>query len=95
MAAYVIIDIDVSDPAAYEDYKKAGAPTILAYGGKPVARGGPTEGLEGNWQPKRMVMLEFRNMKEAKRWWDSPEYAQAKKLRHKAANANVILLEGL
>ncbi len=95
MRAYVIIDIDVFDPLAYEEYKKAGAPTILAHGGKPLVRGGKTEVLEGNWQPKRMVMLEFKGMEEAKLWWNSAEYTKAKKLRHKAAQANVILVEGL
>ncbi|MFH0738336.1 MAG: DUF1330 domain-containing protein [Candidatus Omnitrophota bacterium] len=95
MSAYVIIDIDVNDPVAYEEYKKAGAPTILAHGGKPLVRGGKAEALEGDWQPKRMVMLEFKNMEEAKLWWNSPEYTKAKKLRHKAASANVILVEGL
>jgi uncharacterized protein (DUF1330 family) len=95
MSAYVIIDIDVNDPIAYEEYKKEGAPTILAYSGKPLVRGGKTEVLEGSWEPKRMVILEFEDMVKAKRWWDSPEYNEAKKLRHKAAEANVILVEGL
>lgn len=95
MAAYVILDIDVKDSAGYEEYKKQGAPTILAYGGKPLARGGKVEVWEGNWQPKRMVMLKFKNVEEAKKWWNSSEYQQAKKLRHKAALANVVLLEGI
>lgn len=95
MAAYVILDIDVKDPVGYEEYKKRGAPTILAYGGKPLARGGKTEVLEGNWQPKRVVLLEFKSMEDAKRWWDSWEYNEAKKLRHKSAETNVIFLEGL
>ena len=95
MPAYVILDIDVRDQEGYEEYKKQGAPTIIAYGGKPLARGGKTEVLEGNWQPKRMIMLEFKNTEEAKRWWNSPEYNEAKKLRHRAASANVIFFEGL
>lgn len=95
MAAYVILDIDVKDPVGYEEYKKAGAPTILAYGGRPLARGGKTQVLEGNWQPKRVVLLEFKSMEDAKRWWNSAEYNEAKKLRHKAAKANVIFFEGL
>ncbi len=95
MATYVIIDVDVKDSMVYEEYKKKGAPTIIAYGGKPLARGGKTEVLEGNWQPKRMNVLEFKNTEEAKRWWKSSEYNEAKKLRHKAASANVVLLEGL
>ncbi|MFH0838627.1 MAG: DUF1330 domain-containing protein [Candidatus Omnitrophota bacterium] len=95
MAVYVIIDIDVKDPIGYEEYKKKGGPTIIAYGGKPLARGGKTEVFEGSWYPKRMVMLEFKTMEDAKRWWNSPEYNEAKKLRHKAASANVVVLEGL
>jgi len=94
MAAYVIIDVDVNDPEVYEEYKKKGAPTILAYGGKPLARGGQTEVWEGKWQPQRMILLEFKSMDEARRWWNSPEYNEAKKLRHKAADANVVLLDG-
>jgi len=94
MAAYVIIEVDVKDPLLYEEYKKQGAPTIIAYGGKPLARGGKTEVWEGSWQPKRMILLEFKNTAEAKRWWNSPEYDRAKKIRHKAASGNVILLEG-
>ena len=95
MAAYVILDIDVKDPRGYEEYKKQGAPTISAYGGKPLVRGGKTEALEGKWQPKRVVMLEFKNIEEARRWWNSPEYNEAKKLRHKSADTNVVFLEGL
>ena len=95
MSAYVFIDIDVHDPDVYEEYKKAGAPTIIAYGGKPLVRGPNTEVMEGNWQPKRLVLLEFKDMAQAKRWWNSPEYNEAKKLRHKAASANVVFFEGL
>ena len=95
MAVYVILDINVKDSKGYEEYKKQGAPTILAYGGKPLARGGKIEVLEGNWQPKRVVMLEFKNIEKATRWWNSPEYNEAKKLRHKSADTNVIFLEGL
>lgn len=95
MAAYVLLDIDVHDPLGYEQYKKAGAPTIIAYGGKPLARGGAAEVKEGNWQPKRLVLLEFDTMEQARRWWNSPEYQEAKKLRHRAASANVIFFEGM
>lgn len=95
MAAYIILDIDVKDKKLYEEYKKQGAPTIMLYGGKPLVRGGKTRVLEGDWQPRRLVMLEFAGIDEAKRWWNSPEYNKAKSLRHKAADTNVVLLEGL
>ncbi len=95
MPAYVILDIDVKDPLVYEEYKKQGAPTILAYGGKPLVRGGKSEVIEGNWQPKRVVIIEFENLEQAKRWWNSPEYTEAKKLRQKSARTNVVFIEGL
>jgi uncharacterized protein (DUF1330 family) len=95
MAAYVILDIDVKDLSGYEEYKKAGAPTILAYGGRPLVRGGSSEVMEGDWQPKRVVVIEFGSMEQAKRWWNSPEYKEAKKLRHKAAKTNVVFIEGM
>jgi len=94
MAAYVILDVDVKDRKGYEEYKKQGAPTITLYGGKPLVRGGTAEVLEGDWQPRRMIMIQFEDMQAAKRWWDSPEYTAARKLRHVAASTNAVLLEG-
>ncbi|MBU1106717.1 MAG: DUF1330 domain-containing protein [Candidatus Riflebacteria bacterium] len=95
MAAYVILDIDIKDPAGYEDYKKRGAATLQKYGGKPLARGGKTEILEGDWNPPRVVMIEFKSLEDAKLWYNSPEYSEAKKLRQKSAETNVILFEGM
>ncbi|HOW43450.1 MAG TPA: DUF1330 domain-containing protein [Candidatus Omnitrophota bacterium] len=95
MSAYVILDIDVRDPLGYEEYKKRGAPTILAYGGKPLVRGGAAEVKEGDWQPQRVVIIEFPSMEQARQWWDSPEYTAARKLRHLAAQTNVVFIEGL
>ena len=95
MAAYVITEIDVTDPTGYEEYKKMGPPTIAAYGGKFVARGGKTEVLEGGWAPKRLVVLEFESVERAKEWWASKEYSAAKQVRQKAAVTNMIVVEGV
>ena len=95
MAAYVITEIDITDPAGYEEYRKLGPPTVAAYGGKFVARGGKVETLEGNWLPKRVVVLEFESMDQAKQWWSSQEYSAAKQVRHKTAITNMIVVEGL
>lgn len=95
MSAYVIVDIDVTDPAVYEEYKKLAPATIAAYGGKYLARGGKSEILEGTWSPKRLVILEFENMARAKAWVNSPEYAPAKEMRHRSANGNMVLVEGV
>lgn len=94
MAAYVIAEIDVTDPAGYEEYRKLGPPTVAAYGGKFVARGGKVKVLEGSWAPKRLVMLEFESLERAKQWWASKEYSAAKQVRQKTAVTNMIVVEG-
>ncbi len=95
MAAYVILDITVNDPAKYEDYKKLAPPAIEAYGGKYLARGGALEILEGDWQPNRVVILEFESIAMAKNWINSPEYSDARALRHQTATSHAIVVDGL
>src|SRR6185503_16274548 len=74
MAAYVIGEIEVTDPASYEDYRKQVLATIQKYGGKFLARGGSVEALEGGWAPKRLVLLEFPSIDQLRKWYRSPEY---------------------
>jgi uncharacterized protein (DUF1330 family) len=95
MTAYVIVDIEVTDPVGYEDYKNLAAPTVALYGGKYIARGGKTETLEGGWIPNRLVILQFENSERAKAWVNSPEYAGARALRHKYANSKMIVVDGV
>jgi len=94
MAAYVIADVNVTDPALYEDYKKMVPATVEKYGGRFAARGGAVDSKEGGWKPARIVILEFPSMAQARKWYDSPEYAPALALRLRAANAKLILVEG-
>lgn len=95
MSAYVIVDIEVTDPEGYKEYVKAAPQTVELYGGKYIARGGHNETLEGEWQAKRLVILEFPSVEQAKKWLDSPEYAPARKLRHQYARTNMVVVEGL
>jgi uncharacterized protein (DUF1330 family) len=95
MAAYLIVEIEVTDPIGYEEYKKQAAATIFAQGGKYIVRGGKTEVLEGEWQPKRLVLLEFPSMERAKEWLHSEEYREPRKLRQRTAKTNMVLVEGL
>ncbi len=95
MSAYIILDIKVTDPAGYEEYKKLGPPTVSLYDGRYIARGGKSEALEGSWEPERIVLLEFPSVEKAKAWLDSPEYAPARALRHKYATSKTIVVEGL
>ena len=94
MPAYVIVDIDVHDSVRYEEYKKLAAPTVALYGGKYIVRGGKTETVEGDWLPKRLVVLEFPNVERAKAWLNSPEYGPARKIRHATATSQMIIVEG-
>lgn len=95
MAAYVIAHIDVTDPVNYEDYKKMSPSSIAQYGGRFLARGPQPEVLEGDWQPKRLVILEFPSVERAREWWASPEYAPAKALRQSTSTGSLVILEGL
>lgn len=94
MTAYAIFDVDVTDTERYEEYKKLVPSSIAAYGGKFVVRGGGPEVLEGEWAPRRIVMLEFPTVEIARQWLDSPEYAEARALRQIAATTNAIVVQG-
>lgn len=95
MPAYIINDMEVTDPKLLEDYKKLSPATVQQYGGKFLARGGTVEKLEGTWAPKRLVILEFPSVEQAKAWVDSPEYAPARRLRQQASRSNIIVVEGV
>ena len=95
MSAYIIVEIDVQDPVGYEEYKKQAHATIQARSGKYLVRGGKTEVLEGDWDPKRIVVLEFPSTQEAKEWLNCEEYREPRKIRHRTAKTNMILVEGV
>jgi uncharacterized protein (DUF1330 family) len=95
MTAYVIVDINVTDPVRYEEYKKLAAPTVEMYGGKYIARGGKTATLEGDWSPTRLVILQFDSMEQAKNWHDSIEYSEAKNLRYQTAISRMVVIDGI
>ncbi len=95
MAAYVINDMEVTDAAAFEQYRQLSPPTVAQYGGRFLARGGALETVEGDWKPRRLVIIEFPSMAQARAWMDSPEYAPAKVLRQRASRSNMVLVEGV
>ncbi len=95
MTAYVIFDVDVKDATAYQEYAALAPAIITAYGGKYLARAGRTETLEGDWAPKRLVILQFESIESARTWIDSPEYTRVKQLRHKAAVSKAVVIEGV
>jgi len=93
--AYIIVETDIHDPEQYERYKQASPGAVAAGGGRFVVRGGELAVLEGDWRPKRLVMLEFEDLEAAKRFYASPEYQEAKRLREGAANLNMVAVEGI
>jgi len=94
MSAYVIGEIEVTDPAAYEEYRKQVPAVIARYGGRYLVRGGKVEPLEGGWSPKRLVVVEFPSMEQALKWYRSAEYAPLIKVRQKASRGNLAIVEG-
>lgn len=95
MPAYVIVEIEIHDPVAYEEYKKLTPASISAYDGKFVVRGGITECVEGNWNPQRIVVLKFPSVERAKEWWQSEEYAEAKTTRQRSAKTKMLIVQGI
>ncbi len=95
MPAYLIADVTVTDAELYSSYTAITPGTIEKYGGRFVIRGGSHEVMEGDWQPGRLVMLEFDDMAALQRWYNSPEYTEARAIRRRAATSNLIFAEGL
>ena len=94
MKAYIIVDVNITNPTAYEDYKKLTPASLVPYEGKFIVRGGATETLEGDWKPGRVVVVEFPSVDRAKEWWSSAGYAPAKAIRQSSAETKMIVVEG-
>jgi uncharacterized protein (DUF1330 family) len=95
MPCYVLVDVEVSDPEQYDRYRPLAAASVERYGGRYLVRGGASEVLEGDRVPARLVVLEFPDADAARRWYHSPEYAEAKAVRDGAATGSFILVDGL
>ena len=95
MAAYIIAEIEISDSETYDKYKARTPAVIEQYGGRFIVRGGKTELLDGDRQPERLVVIEFRDPAAARRFYDSPEYQAIIGLRHRASKGRLILVEGV
>ena len=95
MPAYVITYLEVTDPEAFQAYRKVAGPTFAPYGGRPIVVDGQFEVLEGMVEPKSVVVIEFESMEQARRWYASPEYAKTSPMRQSAANASLVLVEGV
>ncbi len=95
MPAYVIADIEITDPEGFAQYRERVPATIEKFGGRYLTRGGAVEVLEGAWSPNRCVIVEFPSMAQMKAWWNAPEYLPLRALRERTTNSNLIVVEGV
>jgi uncharacterized protein (DUF1330 family) len=93
--AYVIANVDVRDPEAYEEYRDLVPATIAEHGGRYLARGGETEVVEGDWEPKRLVIVEFPSLEAARGWVDSETYGPVRAIRHRTADTQLVIVDGV
>ena len=94
MSAYMIVNVDVKDPAAYEEYKTKVPTLIRKHGGEYLVRGGKFVILEGGWKPTRLVILRFPDIASVQALFLDPEYQPLKTLRHQVSNADIVAAEG-
>lgn len=94
MKAYVIVEVSITDKIQYEEYKKLAPSVVAAFDGRFLVRGGRTETLEGDWQPERMVVVEFPSLTKAREWWNSDQYSKAKAIRQQSAHTKMVIVEG-
>lgn len=95
MAAYIIVDLEITDLEGFKAYQQRVGATLESYGGKYLVRGGPYETMEGDWRPHTLVLIEFDSVEKAWQWYHSPEYAPLIDLRHQTATAQAIVVQGV
>jgi uncharacterized protein (DUF1330 family) len=95
MAAYLIVDVDIKDPAAYETYKAQVPAFIAKHGGEYLVRGGGMEVLEGDWRPTRLVLFRFPDRAAVKAFLADPGYQPLAALRHGIARTDMVVVDGL
>ncbi|MBI2960842.1 MAG: DUF1330 domain-containing protein [Betaproteobacteria bacterium] len=94
MTAYVIAEVDITDPETYKGYQQAVPASVKKYGGRFLTRGGKVVPKDGGWEPKRVIVIEFPSLDDAQKWYHSPEYAPLLDIRLKATRSRLILVEG-
>lgn len=91
---YIIAEVDVTDPATFQEYAKQVGGTMEPFNGHYVVRGGKIVPLEGD-APKRFVIIAFDSVEKAQAWEDSPAYSAIKPIRHRSAKSTVFIAEGI
>jgi len=95
MPAYLIADVTITDTERYPDYVRQVPATLEPFGGRFLARGGAVVTAEGEWQPGRLVIIEFPSLERAQAWYDSAEYGPARRLRWETSHARIVIVDGV
>ncbi len=95
MAGYMVGNITITDPETFAEYGKRVPDTVAQFGGTYVVRGGQPERIEGDYEPVRIVILQFESVEKAREWYDSPEYAPLKEMRLKSSRGDLYFVEGV
>ena len=95
MPAYVILDVEVTDVTRYQDFIAGVKPVMEAAGARYLARGGVHRVHEGDWSPRRLVIMEFPSVEAWNAFYDSPEYRELRALREECSSARLVAVEGL
>jgi uncharacterized protein (DUF1330 family) len=94
MPAYIVGDITVTDPDRYKDYTAHTESSLEPFGGHFIVRGGASDVLEGDWQPGRLVVIEFPSAQAARDWYASDRYREILPIRQEASTGSLVLVEG-
>lgn len=94
MSAYVIYDVEITDPERYQEYTVKVKPAVEAAGGRYLARGGKHKIIEGNWEPRRLVLFEFPSIAKAEEFYNSTLYREYKSIRDESSSGNIVIVEG-
>ncbi len=95
MSAYLIADVEVTDEDVYAQFRERMTPTLEAYSGKFIARGGEIGVIEGSWNPNRLAIVAFDSIEQARAWLASPEFKELNDIRTSSSNINLVLVEGV
>jgi uncharacterized protein (DUF1330 family) len=92
--AYMVVDAKSTDPERMVEYRRLSSIAVDKFGGRFLVRGAAYETLEGQWQPQRLVVIEFESMEKARAFYDSPEYVSARQARAGVSSFDMVLVEG-
>ena len=95
MSAFVIFDVDIRDPERYQDFIRGVKPAIESAGARYLARGGPHKVHEGDWSPRRIVLIEFPSVQAWGSFYNGPVYQGLKAVRDECSSARLVCVEGL